>query len=96
MSEKTQQQTLENVKNLNESQPNRASVLNETYNERRTSTLNYSTPNRSMIAVIVYLALLLDNVLLTVIGKVLHILWDMNFININIGGKKGLPIFSSY
>lgn len=74
MSEKSQQQTLENDKNLSESQPNRASVLNETFNERRTSTLNYNTPNRSMIAVIVYLALLLDNVLLTVIGKVLHIL----------------------
>lgn len=71
MSEK-QQQHLESVKNLNlnESQANRASVLNETFNERRTSSPNYNTPNRSMIAVIVYLALLLDNVLLTVIGKV--------------------------
>ncbi|XP_065358519.1 synaptic vesicular amine transporter [Calliphora vicina] len=70
---KKQQQHLESDTNmnLNESQANRASVLNETFNERRTSSPNYNTPNRSMIAVIVYLALLLDNVLLTVIVPIL-------------------------
>lgn len=64
------QQRFETNKNLNESQPNSASVLNETFNESGISCPNYSSPNRNMIAVIVYLALLLDNVLLTVIGKI--------------------------
>ncbi|KAM7361215.1 putative mushroom body vesicular transporter portabella [Cochliomyia hominivorax] len=73
MSEKQQQQqhSIENDKNLNELSENRASALNETFNERRTSSPNYNTPNRSLIAVIVYLALLLDNVLLTVIVPIL-------------------------
>ncbi|XP_073816224.1 putative mushroom body vesicular transporter portabella [Musca autumnalis] len=48
-----------------------ASTLNPTYNQRRTSSPNYGTSNRNMIAVIVYLALLLDNVLLTVIVPIL-------------------------
>ncbi|KAI8130602.1 Synaptic vesicular amine transporter [Lucilia cuprina] len=60
----------EKQKNI-ESDKNRASALNETFNERRTSNPNYNSPNRSMIAVIVYLALLLDNVLLTVIVPIL-------------------------
>ena len=70
MSEKQISLSEKSVTNLdsNESQKNRGSILNASYNER-TSNPNYGTPNRSIIAVIVYLALLLDNILLTVIGK---------------------------
>uniref|UniRef100_A0A1I8MHT6 Major facilitator superfamily (MFS) profile domain-containing protein n=1 Tax=Musca domestica TaxID=7370 RepID=A0A1I8MHT6_MUSDO len=71
MSESEQTKQEANTTN-NESQYNhQASTLNPTYNQRRTSSPNYGTSNRSMIAVIVYLALLLDNVLLTVIVPIL-------------------------
>lgn len=43
--------------------------LNAPYCERRKSSPNYGNTNRTLIAVIVYLALFLDNILLTVIGK---------------------------
>uniref|UniRef100_A0A1I8P3T0 Major facilitator superfamily (MFS) profile domain-containing protein n=1 Tax=Stomoxys calcitrans TaxID=35570 RepID=A0A1I8P3T0_STOCA len=55
----------------NESQQNHASILNQTFNQRRTSSPNYGTTSRGMIALIVYLALLLDNILLTVIVPIL-------------------------
>ncbi|XP_061389046.1 synaptic vesicular amine transporter [Musca vetustissima] len=61
----------ENIKNMDTTESHQASTLNPTYNQRRTSSPNYGTSNRSMIAVIVYLALLLDNVLLTVIVPIL-------------------------
>lgn len=44
------------------------SALNAAGGEKRSSTLKFGNTNRCMIAVIIYLALLLDNVLLTVIG----------------------------
>lgn len=71
MSEHRQQESnIVSQLDTNESQCNQASSLNQTYNKRpRTSSPNYGTTNRGMIALIVYLALLLDNVLLTVIGK---------------------------
>lgn len=46
-----------------------ASALNTSEAERRSSTPKFGNTNRCIIAVIVYLALLLDNVLLTVIGR---------------------------
>lgn len=66
MSEK--QQPTENDKHVNEKEPNCAFL----FNEKEPSggfTSNGPTSNRSLIAFIVYLALLLDNILLTVIGK---------------------------
>ncbi|XP_075147440.1 putative mushroom body vesicular transporter portabella [Haematobia irritans] len=57
--------------NSNELQNNGVSTLNQTYNQRRTSSSNYGTTSRDMIALIVYLALLLDNILLTVIVPIL-------------------------
>ncbi|XP_011192927.2 synaptic vesicular amine transporter [Zeugodacus cucurbitae] len=48
-----------------------ASVLNAAGGERRSSTPKFGNTNRCIIAVIVYLALLLDNVLLTVIVPIL-------------------------
>nr|XP_036224045.1 synaptic vesicular amine transporter [Bactrocera oleae]XP_036224046.1 synaptic vesicular amine transporter [Bactrocera oleae] len=48
-----------------------ASALNTSEAERRSSTPKFGNTNRCIIAVIVYLALLLDNVLLTVIVPIL-------------------------
>uniref|UniRef100_A0A0K8VT97 Synaptic vesicular amine transporter n=1 Tax=Bactrocera latifrons TaxID=174628 RepID=A0A0K8VT97_BACLA len=48
-----------------------ASALNTSGAERRTSAPKFGNTNRCIIAVIVYLALLLDNVLLTVIVPIL-------------------------
>lgn len=57
-----------NKLDLNESQYQNRNI-NETYKESHTSRPHYGLGNRNMIALIVYLALLLDNVLLTVIGN---------------------------
>ncbi|XP_053970159.1 synaptic vesicular amine transporter [Anastrepha ludens] len=60
-----------NSDRVHESIVRTASVLNASGDERRSSTPNFGNTNRCVIAVIVYFALLLDNVLLTVIVPIL-------------------------